>query len=393
MALVEGTRVFLCYDLPPPALWHERHVLARCACGQGWHIIYTPDGDVYPEQISLENDDIVGFRIGVGGNLPYGLDVGNTYRIRALPPDLEMTQIRLDAQHAAAAMGALPGGAPVAVPAGPVVSAAAPALPGVGHAVQGGDHKWVVVETEGGRRRGDEVALDGSEILRGDVGLKSQDQSWFAIHRLKADDLAKYPGREAAADARLMSITFQEVNRNERIWRDVAKDIHEEPFDEWGVPGPRTSKWCVQFLNRRNGGPVDHHRWWMSNLGLQSDSWGVAEHENLMKIIDKMGRYDGLDLTNLASAEMAFRRLQLIEYFYSEKGPGGGKGSGKAKDKKAEDGSYKSEAAIFSGTHREFGDTMIAPDLLEYVSKEVERDAAILKQVRKAREERAGASK
>ena len=83
----------------------------------------------------------------------------------------------------------------------------------------------------------------------------------------------------------------------------------------------------------------------------------------------------------------------MIEYFYSEKGPGGGKGSGKAKDKKAEDGSYKSEAAIFSGTHREFGDTMIAPDLLEYVSKEVERDAAILKQVRKAREERAAASK
>jgi hypothetical protein len=36
---------------------------------------------------------------------------------------------------------------------------------------------------------------------------------------------------------------------------------------------------------------------------------------------------------------------------------------------------------------------MVAPDLLEYVSKEVERDAAVLKQVRKAREERAAASK
>jgi hypothetical protein len=189
---------------------------------------------------------------------------------------------------------------------------------------------------------------------------------------LKVEDMPKYPGREASADARLMSVTFQELGRNERIWRDVAKDVHEEAFEDWGVPGPRTTKWCVQFLNRRNGGPIDHHRWWMSNLGLQSDSWGVAEHENLMKIIDKMGRYDGLDLTNLASAEMAFRRLQLIEYFYSEKGPGG---------------------AIFSGTHREFGDTMIAPELLEYVSKEVERDAAILKQVRKAREERAAASK
>jgi hypothetical protein len=123
--------------------------------------------------------------------------------------------------------------------------------------------------------------------------------------------------------------------------------------------------------------------------------WGVMEHENLMKVLDKIGRFDGLDLSNIAAAEMAFRRVQLIEYFYSDKGPGGGKGSGKNKDKdkKHEDLSYKSEAAIFTGTHREFGDVMVAPDLLEYVSKEVERDAAVLKQVRKAREERAAASK
>lgn len=114
-----------------------------------------------------------------------------------------------------------------------------------------------------------------------------------------------------------------------------------------------------------------------------------------MKMLDKMGRFDGLDLSNLACAELAFRRLQLIEYFYSDKGPGSGKGSGKnkEKDKKHEDLSYKAEAAIFTGTHREYGDLMVAPDLLEYVSKEVERDAAVLKQVRKAREERAAASK
>ena len=32
---------------------------------------------------------------------------------------------------------------------------------------------------------------------------------------------------------------------------------------------------------------------------------------------------------------------------------------------------------------------MVCPDLLDYVSKEVEREAAVMKQVRKAREERA----
>ena len=63
MALAEGSRVFLCYDLPPPVLWHERLVLSTCRCGRGWHIVLTPDGDVYPELISLENEDITGFRV------------------------------------------------------------------------------------------------------------------------------------------------------------------------------------------------------------------------------------------------------------------------------------------------------------------------------------------
>ena len=36
---------------------------------------------------------------------------------------------------------------------------------------------------------------------------------------------------------------------------------------------------------------------------------------------------------------------------------------------------------------------MVAPELLEYVSKEVERDVSIMKQLRKAREERFAVNK
>jgi len=46
------------------------------------------------------------------------------------------------------------------------------------------------------------------------------------------------------------------------------------------------------------------------------------------------------------------------------------------------------ESAIFTGTSREFGDAMVCPELLTHVGSEIERDANILKQVRKAREER-----
>ena len=48
-----------------------------------------------------------------------------------------------------------------------------------------------------------------------------------------------------------------------------------------------------------------------------------------IKIVDRSGRFDGLDLANIAGVKLLFRRLQLIEYFWSEKGPGGGKAGGK----------------------------------------------------------------
>lgn len=386
MSLAEGTRVYICYDLPPPELWHERLVLASCACGRGWHIVLTPDFDVFPEHISLENDDISGFRVGRALQLPAGLDDSNTYRFRNMPAGEEMTQMRLDAQHAAAALAFPPGAGPgLAAP-----PAAAPAGAPASAASTGG--KWVCIESTEHHLRGDVVALDGSEIVQGDLALKPDGGSWIAIRRMGDDDISKYKGKEAAADARLLGISFQGLQRDERLWRDVSKETHAEEFADWNVPGPRTAAWCVRFLNRRNGGPMDHHRWWMTNHGLQADAWGATEHENLMKILDRLGRFDGLDLSNLAGAELAFRRLQLIEYFYSDRGPGGGKGSGKNKEKKVDE-AYKAEAAVFTGTHREFGDTMVAPELLDYVSKEVEKDASVMKQVRKAREERAAASK
>ena len=388
MALAEGTRVFLLYDVGGPDLFHERYVLASCQCGRGWHIVLTPDDDVYPEQISLENDDLSSYRLGIGPNLPHGLTVANTYRIRNLPDPQRLQQMLVDARHAASALAFPPG-------AGPGLAAPPVAAPAVG-AIQAeaGDQVWVRIETDGDKHRGEVVTLTGGEIIHGNVGLKMEGTTHFAIRRMLRADVEAFKGKEASADARLLGISFQGIVRDERTWRDVSKELSEEEFKDWGVPGPRTSAWCTRFLNRRNGGPNYHHRWWVNNHNLKHDSWGVSEHEHLMKVLDKLGRFDGLDLSNLAGAELAFRRLQLIEYYYSDRGPGSGnKGAGEGDKKKEDDLVYKMESAIFSGSHKEFGDVMVCPTLMDYVSKEIETEASIMKQVRKAREERAAASK
>ena len=107
-------------------------------------------------------------------------------------------------------------------------------------------------------------------------------------------------------------------------------------------------------------------------------------HENILKSVEKAGCFDGLEVCNLMAMEVSFRQAQLIEYVYlQETAAKVPKGKGTTQRAGLFD-----EHSIFTGSHRESGEAMIAPDLMDYVAKEVERDASILKQVRKAREER-----
>ena len=83
--------------------------------------------------------------------------------------------------------------------------------------------------------------MDGSETLQGEVGLKVSNGRAFAIRKIKKADLQEYKGREASADARLLGMSFQGLNRSERQWRDVSKEVVEETFADWSVPGPGAS--------------------------------------------------------------------------------------------------------------------------------------------------------
>eukprot|EP00971_Amphidinium_carterae_P152974 3032700-Amphidinium_carterae.2 len=178
--------------------------------------------------------------------------------------------------------------------------------------------------------------------------------------------------------------------RVRKVFRDALKEMQREAFSDWAVPGPRTTEWCLNFINRRGGGPLDHHRYWRTSLGLSKEAWGVTEHELVMKMVDNAVSFDSLDITNLTSFETALRKAQLVEYAYCMEGTGD-KEKGKGKQKGGMHLGIVDEYSVFLGTHRETGEMMCAPELLEYVAREVEKDANVLKQVRKAREERQAA--
>eukprot|EP00435_Cladocopium_sp_Y103_P062060 s429_g23.t1 len=225
-----------------------RLVRKQAQGGQGYHIVLTPDFETYAEQISLENDDLTGFRVAVGGQLPAGLNAGNTYRFRQLPDVVMMEQYRRDATHAAA-----PGG--VVVP--PPVQVAAAAQPA---RAAGPEDVWVRVETHGGKERGEVVRMDGWEVIHGDLAFKVDGGVTFVVRKMNRGDV------------------------------------------------------------------------------------------------------------------------------YSDRGPGGGEMNQNKSEKKGDATTTMQnyEASIFAGARKEFGDTMVAPALLEYVAKEVESEAAVMKQVRKA---------
>lgn len=104
-----------------------------------------------------------------------------------------------------------------------------------------------------------------------------------------------------------------------------------------------------------------------------------------MRSIEEGAEYDQMDLMNLGMVEHMMRRAQLVEYFHRERLRQELSSSGNT-GKAVVD---LEEQEVFMGTGSTSGSIMICPDLVSFVSKELERTAAIDMQARKAREERA----
>ena len=148
---------------------------------------------------------------------------------------------------------------------------------------------------------------------------------------------------------------------------------------------------------------MEHLSAFITRHRLTSDDYGVSFYEHEMRTLDHLCCWDQVDVTNIAGVEILMRQAQLVDYTYAmavqkdkSAPPTNGEGGGnqkKGQGKKQGHGEFLrlgfvDEMAVFSGTSKEDGLMCVCPDLLEHVAREVERDAGILKQIRKAREER-----
>ena len=368
-------------------------------------MVATPDGNVYEEVFESATEDIAAVRFSSRAwPPPEGVPRRSCYRFAASPDDREVKDLWTEGARAARALLRARRDVTVDDSVACLVEMdesafveekpLGPSLPLVAGVKAVDETKlWVSLETRGVFARGDPIAVGLEDAVREDRALVKPVGSRMVVSaaRIKVEELVEFKGFEATADARLVCPSAEVAGRPRRQWRDAVQEFRSVAFTEFAVPGPRTVTWCCTFLDRRGGGPRDHHKWWKTVNKLYDDMWGVVEHSLAMQALEIAGCYDGLDVTNIAAVELLLRKAQLVEFSYSERGPAPPrkddekKGKGKGKDSRV--GMYD-ESAIFLGAHKEHGEIMVCPLLLEYVQREVEREAGVMKQIRKAREER-----
>ena len=408
----EGSTVLLRYNLPAPdgELWHERFLLASIRTRPGWYVVLTPSADLFAEQCSLANADLSGVRVApAGGGRPVGLvgavfSFGDDAALAGVPQGADLAGFRTDARaladveeaaDRAAAAGAGAGGGAVvpagAAGAGPGPAPAAPPprapLPIAPAIAAGAAAEWRAVVSIGKEvQYGDVVPDPAAHLILNAFGLSELPSGQTVpCERVEPGNIQDFFDRAVAHDARVLPVRKLGSKRH-RTWTSISSDSQEEPFDDWPLPGgakARSTSWCLDYLVKSEENIERHHERFRSLIKGDSSTWGVQEHYNTCQSIKMLGEYDQGDLTNLASAELLFRRLQTIEFSYlevireQEQKLAGSSGGSKLSVE---------EQALFSGQARSSSSLMISPTLLEHARSETEKEASLLKNLQKVRE-------
>ena len=364
-SLAPGRKVLVRYE---DDLWHVRVLLAHVESTR-W-IIYTPDGDLYEEDYGPNNGDITGVRaFKADGTIPASLQGANIYNFRAgAEPDQAALRGLMEEGQDLVALGGH-GAAP------------APAEPEV----------WLFAESNATVAIGDEC-VGQPEAVADKRGFARAGPDLLLVEKVVRSQVDQWKKNRAnSSDARVLAVKYVASGERMRTWADVAESVSESAIDHWPIKGPRTAQWVARFMARRNTGPEDHHRWWRSTARLNASDWGVAEHGQLCAYLEAAGSMDQLDLSNLVVMERIARRLQTIEYQYAEKVRDNERGGSAGATASASGSAVitNDEIDLFEGRQHVNPTVCCAPSLIEHVSKELEKEAQIQKQARKAREEKA----
>eukprot|EP00971_Amphidinium_carterae_P343480 6483247-Amphidinium_carterae.1 len=374
--LSQGDVVYLRYE--EEDLWHERVLTGRSLNGR-WAVC-TPDYDHYVE--AVEGDGIP-LRVGRGGwHLANGLgrDRGEPVyrfdparrprgaRLRALF-DEAIELVRVDALDQA-----------VAVP-----------VEGRAELAPEGNLLWICLVSPEGAEIGQLIRTETLTAGRRDgsvhvSGVGDQLRVFMSVPadlaEIKSNWLRRQwapMGTQAASslDARILPIERNSLGQRFRDVRSAVSISRQEELSDFPLDGPRTARWWTEQISRTGMTPGSRHKQWRHENAVDPNDSLCRMHELISDTMEFLICVDQLDGSNLSCAENLVRQAQYIEH--------------EIKKKAENKGGFDPTEYFLGRTTRLIGGAILHPDLVKWVSEKAARDSAILKEERKAREERAAA--
>ena len=360
-----------------PVVYHERLVLGCSADGLSACIV-TPDGDVYVEECTIASVNVHTVLPLLGqGAAVLGIPPPSIYRFRDLPEEPELVgHVASASVHLGIAwptppfsvqlglgncLGRPPGvwsigqaAAAAVPPAAPAAVVAVAPLPGIVGGVAG------LVAALGGPAAG--VAAPAPGAVPAPLG--------FAPPAVAA-------GVAAVADCRLLAMPVGAAVPSD--FRAAVAASSEIARASWSIRGPRTTLWCMQHMEQHAGNPIAWHNRWMANSRIDANTGGADTHEAACRLLHTLCCVDGLNVSNLAAGELVARQIQLLEERQRERKP---------------PANELVDSHLYMGSSEAGrGGACICPLLSDWIAEELRKESGVLKERRKAREERALMSK
>ena len=432
MTFQPGKRVLVQYQADP-SLWHERVLLSRLQGSR--YLTLTPALQLADEDLAMGADSkIVGLRslrpdrtaLGIGEDSMYkfedeqgrdvdgneldewimeatmiastlGFDTPSTAPLHGNGMDSSLVatgdSIIADAlRHESGTKQIGPRESVARVDGTSIVANALAAASGVG---------WVVSESRGGLRANDPLPPSAKAVRgeqKGYIILDLTPPIEVAIHltghggtsfgasnscttlSIKAKEVEK-----TRVDTRVFPLAFNIYGARNLEFKDGVDMMVEWVPDDWPILGPMTVVWLLTFFYRNGGSAMAYHHRWMTEMRLEYSAGGTQEHMAWCKFFDLLISYDMIDACKLASAEIGARKIQMIHERWKHKSPNLATNS----DPKGHD----DDTHLMFGTYETRGNVGISPLLQKWLGDELGKEASASKERRKAREERAFATK
>ena len=382
-------------------MWHERMLLAATCEDQSEWMMVTPDSHVHHESFRTDvsrvivlpdggvrpplNDPVCGFAETIGMEAARGLIAdGSNEAIRrgvelgATPPERSLL-VTWDGQRV-----------PLRTPLGPGADArmddrigdprddhsgnATPRVPAL-DPFRTQDGAWHVTDFSKKIAHGVSIArLPGCSVLLGSRALGCFDGEEVALEWVRTGDFEEWlrqqqhgaasssgTTRPSAQDARVLAVETLRTWERSRTFASAVASMEQIEMSDWPIRGPRTALLLMRFIQMSGSGPLSRHTKWRSETHPPVGNALVAEHEMISEVLER------------ASFECLCRRYQAIEETLRPNEP---------------------EAPIegmehFMGRPRLSGGVAMSPDLSRCVADQLALETSVLKERRKAREERA----